>query len=86
MNESDTTYKIGGGFAFLNAPFASHPNDERRARETIQAMRADGLNREQICALFRAYIEKQDRRPDARERQMARIEERLDEWLSNHVE
>ena len=44
-------------------------------------MRADGLNRDQIRVLFRTYIEKQDRRLDARERQMARVEERLDEWL-----
>lgn len=28
MNQSDAKYKIGGGFAFLNAPFASHPNDD----------------------------------------------------------
>jgi hypothetical protein len=81
VNQSDAKYKIGGGFAFLNAPFASHPNDELRARKTIDAMRADGLNRDQIRVLFRTYFEKQDRRLDARERQMARVEERLDEWL-----
>jgi hypothetical protein len=81
MTQSDETYRIGGGFAFLNAPFASHPNDERRGRETIAAMRADGLNRDQVRGLFRSYIEKQDRRPDARERQMARVEECLERWV-----
>ncbi len=73
-------YRLGGGFAFMNAPFASHPNDERRARESIEAMRADGLDCDQMRALFRDYIKKQDRRLDARERQMARVEECLALW------
>lgn len=79
-SDVEKKYRLGGGFAFMNAPFASHPNDERRARESIEAMRADGVDRDRMRALFRAYIEKQDRRPDARERQMVRVEECLALW------
>lgn len=80
VSDIEKKYRLGGGFAFMNAPFASHPNDLRHARETIEAMRADGLDRNQMRALFRAYIEKQDRRLDARERQMERVEECLVSW------
>lgn len=79
-SDIEQKYRLGGGFAFMNAPFASHPNDERRARESIEAMRADGVDHDQMHAHFRAYIEKQDRRADARERQMARVEECLALW------
>jgi hypothetical protein len=79
MNQSDDKYRIGGGFAFVSAPFAVHPNDERRARATIRLMKAYGRSRSQIIEAFRDYVVKHS--PLSEERQMERVYERLDDWL-----
>ncbi len=80
LDQETNDYRIGGGFAFMGAPFASHPNDERRARETIELMVGANLTRNEMRALFRAYVDKEGGSLEAKERQMARVEERLSAW------
>ncbi len=63
----------------MDAPFAVHPNDERRAKETIDMMKADHLTWDEMAALFRAYID-ENCTPAKRDRQLERVGERLAEW------
>jgi hypothetical protein len=79
MTRQDSDFRIAGGFAGLDAPFAVHPNDERRARETIELMVAAGLSQQEMVSLFRAYIADHCR-AGAHDRQMARVHERLAEY------
>jgi hypothetical protein len=79
MKRPEEDYKVGGGFAFMEAPFASHPNDERRARETIVMMVQDELSRDEMISLFRKYIDAHFG-PDNRERQLAKVKEKIAAW------
>jgi hypothetical protein len=81
MEQAVKDYRIGGGFAFMNAPFASHPNDERRAKETLDMMLGDNLTLNQMRSLFQAYVDKQGGSLEFKERQMARVAERLGGWI-----
>lgn len=79
MTKLEEDYRIAGGFAGGDAPFAVHPNDEKRARETVRLMEVDGLSRSEMVDAFRAYIAVHC--PRSIEKQMARVRQRLNEWL-----
>ena len=48
---------IGGGFAFQTAPFASHTNDLKRAKEYLTKARTAGLSVSDAVEHARAYLQ-----------------------------
>lgn len=73
-------YKIGGGFAFMEAPFAAHPNDEKRALETLMLMHEAGLTWDAAKPLFEAYVNAKFA-PAYVAEQMTRVRVRFKPWL-----
>ncbi len=64
---------IGGGFAWLDAPFALHPNDETRASMMIEEMQAAGVSWAEAERAIREYLVLQGVTGDKMERQMERV-------------
>jgi len=56
---TDVNRLVGGGFAYMGAPFASHPNDRKRALIYLRAAHAAGLQWADIERQLRDYMEQQ---------------------------
>lgn len=61
---SDWRRLLKGAFAFGTAPFASHPNDERRALEAIAHAIREGISKQEIEAEIRSYMTGKGVHPD----------------------
>lgn len=66
---------IPGGFAGMDAPFAQHPNDERRAHGIIEVMRAADVTWEEAEAAIRDYLVSKGVAGGKLEKQMERVTE-----------
>lgn len=73
-DKQDWRRYLAGGFAFMDAPFAVHPNDEQRARKMFFAALREGATIEDITAATKEYLEKRSWNPAAIPRQIARVE------------
>ena len=49
---------VAGCFGFGTAPFASNPQDEEIARQTIAAAKAEGATRQEFARLIETYPRK----------------------------
>jgi hypothetical protein len=65
---------IGGAFAFETAPFAVHPNDERRAYEYLEKAKEIGLTWTDVEADIKAYLKSKNADPTWAVRQLERAE------------
>lgn len=74
--------QIPGCFAGMTAPFAVHPNDEKRARAMMETMQEQGVSWSEAEAAIRDYLTAQNITQDEMHKQMQRVEERLKPWLS----
>ena len=74
--------QIPGCFAGMTAPFAMHPNDEKRARGMMETMQEQGVSWSEAGAAIRDYLTAQNVTQDEMRKQMQRVEERLKPWLS----
>ncbi len=74
--------QIPGCFAGMTAPFAMHPNDEKRARAMMETMQEQGVSWSEAEAAIRDYLTAQNITQDEMRKQMQRVEERLKPWLS----
>lgn len=68
-------------FAGMTAPFAMHPNNEKRAMEMLEEMQAKGVAWSEAEAEIRAYLIKQKVTSEEMTKQMLRAEEKLRSWL-----
>ena len=75
--------QIPGCFAGMTAPFAMHPNDEKRAIEMLKGMQEQGVTWSEAEVEIRAYLTKQEVTSDEMTRQMLRVEEKLRPWLGD---
>lgn len=75
MLESLDRPDIAGGFAFQDAPFASHPNDAKRACLYFAAMHLVGGTLDEIEADARAHLERQGCSPERIWAQVASVRE-----------
>ncbi|ARS26972.1 hypothetical protein [Sphingomonas sp. KC8] len=66
--------QVGGGFAFMSAPFAVHPKDKERAHAYRSAAAKAGLSWLQVEADVRAYGCRQGWSADEIRLQLARVE------------
>lgn len=66
---------IGGGFAWMDAPFALHPNDETRALIMIEEMQAAAVNWDEAERAIWEYLVSQGVTGDKMERQIERVRE-----------
>lgn len=57
MEEIDWISLIGGGFAFVEAPFAVHSLDKDRAREYRKQAKAASLTWEDVQGHLTAYLD-----------------------------
>lgn len=74
--------QIPGCFAGMTAPFAMHSNDEKRARAMMDTMQEQGVSWSEAEAAIRDYLTAQNVTQDEMRKQMQRVEERLNPWLS----
>lgn len=65
---------IGGGFAHMTAPFAVHPNDEKRAKEYLQQAKAHGLTISNAVGHAREYLRTAQGWPTDEAEQIQRVE------------
>lgn len=75
--------QIPGVFAGMTAPFAMHPNDEKRAMGMLEEMQAQGVTWSEAEAEIRAYLTSQKVTSDEMAKQMLRTEEKLRPWLDD---
>lgn len=75
--------QIPGCFAGMTAPFAMHPNDEKRAMEMLEEMQAQGVTWSEADAEIRTYLTNQKVTSDEVTKQMLRAEEKLRPWLDD---
>lgn len=74
--------QIPGCFAGMTAPFAMHPNDEKRARVMMGTMQYQGVSWSEAEAAIRDYLTAQNVTQDEMRKQLQRVEVRLKPWLS----
>ncbi len=74
--------QIPGSFAGMTAPFAMHPNDEKRARAMMDTMQEQGVSWSEAETAIRDYLTAQNVTQDEMRKQMQRVEEKLKPWLS----
>lgn len=74
--------QIPGCFAGMTAPFAVHPNDEKRARAMMNTMQKQGVSWSEADEAIRDYLAAQNVTQDEMRKQMQGVEERLKPWLS----
>lgn len=70
----DWRHWLAGGFAFMDAPFASHPKDEGRARKMVFAAMRDGATIEDIKTAAQDYLKERSWIPEAIPAQIVRVE------------
>ena len=74
--------QISGCFAGMAAPFAMHPNDEKRAWAMMGTMQEQGVSWNEAEAAIRDYLTAQNVNQSEMRKQMQRVEERPKPWLS----
>lgn len=74
---------VGGGFAYLTAPFASHHNDQARAIEYLQALIAEQKTWKDAEAQIRAYLSDKGVAANAIDTEVARARPLLEPWLNS---
>lgn len=74
--------QIPGCFAGMTAPFAMHPNDEKRALAMMTTMQEQGVSWSEAEAAIQDYLTAQNVTQDEMRKQMQRVEEKLKAWLS----
>lgn len=57
MEQKEWIRLISGGFAATTAPFAVHPNDEKRALEYLEKAKDAGLTVEDVILHARSYLD-----------------------------
>ena len=72
MNEEEWIKLIGGGFAFMSAPFAVHPMDAERAREYRQQAKMHGLEWGDIQRHLSAYMDQKSFTVEAKAKELER--------------
>lgn len=82
---SDWKKQIAGCFAGMPgpfmAPFAQHPNDERRAYSILGCMLDEHVKWSEATAAIRDYLTKQNINEDRIEEEMRRVSQRFEGWL-----
>lgn len=73
--------QIPGGFAHMDAPFASHSLDRDRAFSMLQTMLSEGVTWAEADAAIRGYLTGQNITAAEVSKQMQRVEEKLRPWL-----
>lgn len=73
--------QLPGCFVGITAPFAMHPNDEKRERSVMETMQEQGVSWGEAAAAIRDYLTTQNVTQDEMHKQMQRVEERLKPWL-----
>lgn len=74
--------QLPGCFAGMTAPFAMHPNDEKRARAMMDTMQEQGVSWSEAEAAVRDYLTAQNVNQGEMHKQMQRVAEKLKPWLS----
>lgn len=74
--------QIPGCFAGMTAPFAMHPNDEKRALAMVESMNEQGVTWSEAEITIQDYLEEQNVTQDEMDKQMQRVEAKLKPWLS----
>lgn len=64
---------IGGGFAYMDAPFGLHPNDEKRALLMVEEMQAAGVSWAEAEGAIQEYLASQGVTGVKMEKQMERV-------------
>lgn len=64
---------LRGGFACMEAPFAVHPKDARRAREMVFVAQHASASLQDICDEARRHLEQQGCNADSIARQLERV-------------
>ncbi len=72
--ENDWKKALHGGFAFMTAPFAVHPNDEERARKFLELAKVENVTLSQALGEARSYLEGQGCNEEAIQEQLRRVE------------
>jgi len=65
--------QLAGGFAYMTAPFAEHPSDQKRAKKAIELAREAGITHDEFCDAARKYIETAKGWPTDIDQQMVRV-------------
>ena len=73
--------QISGGFAHMDAPFASHALDRDRAFSMLQTMLSEGASWSEAETAIRDYLKGQNMTAAELSKQMQRVEEKLRPWL-----
>jgi hypothetical protein len=64
---------IPGGFAAGTAPFALHPNDEKRAKEMIHLAVSGGVSLDDVIDECRRYLQSRLASPTGIEKQLKEV-------------
>lgn len=73
MEQKEWIRLISGGFAATTAPFAVHPNDERRALEYLEMAKDAGLTIEDVILHAKIYLDNATGFPANIDDQLARV-------------
>lgn len=73
--------QIPGCFAGMTAPFAMHPNDEKRALMMVETMQEQGVTWAEAEVAIRDYLTGQNVTSGEMDKQIKRAEEKLRPWL-----
>jgi len=72
--KEDWRHYLAGGFAFLDAPFAGHPLDKRRAQKMFFAAMREGASIDDIKVAAKEYLDKRTWNPTTIPDQIKRVE------------
>ena len=73
-DKQDWRHLLAGGFAFMDAPFASHPLDAKRARRMCFAAMRDGVSLEEIKQAAADYLDSHSWNPATIPKQIKSVE------------
>lgn len=73
-DKQDWQHYLAGGFAFMDAPFGSHPLDEKRARKMYFAALRERVTLDEIKAAAADYLKKRSWNPSLIPEQIRRVE------------
>lgn len=65
--------KLRGGFAYMTAPFAVHPNDEERAGAMLDLVKQEGVTLDDVLQEARAYLLEKKVKQEYIEEQLDRV-------------
>ena len=72
--KQDWRHYLAGGFAFTDAPFASHPLDQQRARKMFFAALREGATIDDIKVAAKEYLDDRSWNPSAILEEIKRVE------------